>query len=1161
MSGRLFALLVGIDRYLPPVPALDGCVNDVRAIEELLEKRGATDAARPLVKTLVNEQATRAALIDGFENHLGAAGPEDVALFYYSGHGSQEPTPPEWWDQEPDHLDETLVCHDSRMPGQFDLADKELRALIARLAARNPHILIVLDCCHSGSGTREVADGLQGGKIRRAPTRREPRTLATILPIARNSQAEGRHILLAACREDEEAKETIGDGRPRGVFSWVLTQTLARLGRSPTYRELFQQLSPVVQARAARQSPRVEAADAADLDRPFLGGAIQDHAVYFAVTYRHGAWQIDGGALHGLPEPAGGDTTVFDVFPFSMSLTASVPREEALGTARLTQRFAATSTILPAFRSGAPDPEQVYKAVIATLPIRRLGVRLLGDAEGVIGIRREIAQHGPKGGPSLLVEERSDDAILRVVATPERYRIQRITEGRPLAVDLAGTGASAARTAVDRLEHIARWLRVLELRNPAARLPAGAIALDLFRVSDSGDPELIDPVADAAALRVGYALVDGRSVPAKFKIRITNRSDRKLYCMLLDLPESFGVNSGLLAGNGQWLEPQQEVWARTPLKGSTEIAAFIPKRLVERGVTELKETLKVIASTEECDATVFDQTDLDVAPDRAVVKQAPKAVARNSLQRLMNGKRRALGEEEDADEEALADWITAELTLTLTRPLDSQALPSDGGTVALLTGITLEGPPGFQAAARLGRDVSVTRSADIPALDPAEGAPRHPAWLLDDPSVVTVFELTASRGGEPGLSVLELDEVDAADVPRISSESPLTLRVDRVLADGEFVLPYAFDGEFYLPLGWAQAGDDATEIRIERLPTPLANKRSLKGSIRIFFKKISARVLGTAYEYPILSVVRCDNGAITYVKDLEQIRAGVAAAERIVVYIHGIIGDTLGMATSAFPDPDAPADDIPWMSRRFPLVLAFDYENLNTPIEQTARDLKARLAAVGLGPEHGKELHLVAHSMGGLVSRWFIEVEGGKTIVDRLTMLGTPNGGSPWAGIENMASTLIGIGLNGLAKVSWPPTILGGLMTVVTRAGAAAAAQKDKIQVALGEMHPGSTFLESLAQCPDPAVPYVIIAGNTSMSAASAAADQGRLSRLLARLSPDHLATQLVFGVPNDLAVAVEAIRQVPGPRAPVAEVIEVPCDHVSYFSTPLVLRELGTRA
>jgi triacylglycerol esterase/lipase EstA (alpha/beta hydrolase family) len=39
--------------------------------------------------------------------------------------------------------------------------------------------------------------------------------------------------------------------------------------------------------------------------------------------------------------------------------------------------------------------------------------------------------------------------------------------------------------------------------------------------------------------------------------------------------------------------------------------------------------------------------------------------------------------------------------------------------------------------------------------------------------------------------------------------------------------------------------------------------------------------------------------------------------------------------------------------------------------------------------------------MGGLISRWFIEREGGNQIVNHLIMLGTPNGGSPWARVED----------------------------------------------------------------------------------------------------------------------------------------------------------------
>ena len=172
MPSATYALLVGIDAYPAPVNPLRGCVNDIRRVETLLRERltpahGQPDPFRPLV--LTDAQATRQAIVAGFRQHLRQAGPQDVALFYYSGHGSQAPSPPEFWHLEPDRLDETLVCWDSRLaePNHWDLADKELAQLIAEVAVSGAHVVVILDCCHSGSGTR-CRRGVRGAQPPRA---------------------------------------------------------------------------------------------------------------------------------------------------------------------------------------------------------------------------------------------------------------------------------------------------------------------------------------------------------------------------------------------------------------------------------------------------------------------------------------------------------------------------------------------------------------------------------------------------------------------------------------------------------------------------------------------------------------------------------------------------------------------------------------------------------------------------------------------------------------------------------------------------------------------------------------------------------------------------------------------------------------------------------
>jgi pimeloyl-ACP methyl ester carboxylesterase len=237
-------------------------------------------------------------------------------------------------------------------------------------------------------------------------------------------------------------------------------------------------------------------------------------------------------------------------------------------------------------------------------------------------------------------------------------------------------------------------------------------------------------------------------------------------------------------------------------------------------------------------------------------------------------------------------------------------------------------------------------------------------------------------------------------------------------------------------------------------------------------------------------------------------------------------------------------------------VLTFDYENLNTEIEANARALKERLEQVGLGDGHGKTLHVVAHSMGGLVARWYIEHLGGNRAVQHLVMIGTPNAGSPWPSVQDWAIAAIGIGLNKLGSLFWPAGVLGSLM--------------EKFEVAAGaslnQMRPGSPLLENLASSPDPEVRYTIIAGNTSLPAEAlepqGSDDTSRLSRLLDKLdlqSVVHATASLAFfSQPNDIAASVGSIGSVPdtfGMREPVREVA---CDHLSYFNTEEGLRALN---
>ena len=65
-------------------------------------------------------------------------------------------------------------------------------------------------------------------------------------------------------------------------------------------------------------------------------------------------------------------------------------------------------------------------------------------------------------------------------------------------------------------------------------------------------------------------------------------------------------------------------------------------------------------------------------------------------------------------------------------------------------------------------------------------------------------------------------------------------------------------------------------------------------------------------------------------------------------------------------------------------------DSANMKIEDSAQRLKDAIDALG-----APKVNIVAHSMGGVVSRWYIEhMSGGAARVNKLMMMGTPNHGS-----------------------------------------------------------------------------------------------------------------------------------------------------------------------
>lgn len=256
----LQVLIVGIDKWLwGDMPPLKGAVNDAKLMKRVLQDSFAVPDKN--ITTLINEDATRENIINAFRTRLidrakawidsGTDDPSPAFVFLYAGHGSRctDPT-----GTQPDGKDETIVPYDSRVGDVYDIKDWEIAGWLNELTSYTDNVTVIMDCCHSGSGTRS---------------------------------------------RDEENQRTDVKRYKQGAFTWYLAKELSNLlpGQQITYYDLFERTRLRVNRKYRTQMPQCEG----DRDRVLFGGArvTRNPLVTITQTGKNGIW-IDAGAIHGV---------------------------------------------------------------------------------------------------------------------------------------------------------------------------------------------------------------------------------------------------------------------------------------------------------------------------------------------------------------------------------------------------------------------------------------------------------------------------------------------------------------------------------------------------------------------------------------------------------------------------------------------------------------------------------------------------------------------------------------------------------------------------------------------------------------------------------------------------------------------------------------------
>jgi hypothetical protein len=272
-TGRRIAVCVGIDAYADQ--PLQGCVNDARRWGATLRSLGFE------VTSIENDKATRERIHGLLNDLIERSRAGDTLVFQYAGHGTQlEDLDGDELDGDTPGYDEAIVPYDYQT-GAY-LIDDDIAALVPKLPA-DVRLTFLLDCCHSGTGTRfAVGRGLQsrdtvGVKARRMiatpammAMHRQYRLNSAVRSLSAGSRSAVavhtmREVALAACQSHELAYETGGAGDFTQRAHEVIARRSSGLTNAGFYEALLQAFGS-----SPRQRPRLDC-DVTFRAAPLLG--------------------------------------------------------------------------------------------------------------------------------------------------------------------------------------------------------------------------------------------------------------------------------------------------------------------------------------------------------------------------------------------------------------------------------------------------------------------------------------------------------------------------------------------------------------------------------------------------------------------------------------------------------------------------------------------------------------------------------------------------------------------------------------------------------------------------------------------------------------------------------------------------------------------------
>lgn len=530
-----YALIVAVGQYDPRYGINSiSSANDVPLIKSALLMQGFKEEN---ILVLLDAKATKKGIVKAFETHLiNKAKPGDAAFFHVSSHGQQVM---DLDGDEVDGYDESILPYDTKVvwsDGSTDdhMLDEEMGALLDKLRTKlgpKGSVLVTIDACHSGTGTRGDVNISRGIATKYAPeayikanANKKPDNNGLINKKAENKDMAPMVSFFGSSANEVNYETLDDDGNHVGSLSYAVCKAFAKCTSKSTYRGIFDNVRTIMASCAPRQTPQVEG----DINRTVLGGNVTGIPDHFTVKkiYLDSVVTVNAGLLAGF---SSGSTVSF--YPAdtkdpskAVAIATGVVKKAEYGSC--TVNLSKKNNGKKIMASWAVIKDQGFGDIRLSVRLNIKNEKFKKDLGARLGKVKSVTLSNDKA--DLLIEETGPNTM-QIISADEQVLYKNtipadmINWKKPIEEMVKNIKSFAQ----------AEYLRGLELESYGLKVEMELVPIEVTEKDGNiTETKELDPMSKYNEAEGLYHFTANKD---HCKLRVKNTSTRKVYFTLLDI--------------------------------------------------------------------------------------------------------------------------------------------------------------------------------------------------------------------------------------------------------------------------------------------------------------------------------------------------------------------------------------------------------------------------------------------------------------------------------------------------------------------------------------------------------------------------------------------------------------------------------------------------